>query len=137
MAILNTDTDIASLLRRSRTIGVVGLSATPHRDSHRVALYLQQQGYVIIPVNPSVCEVLGQAAFPDLQSIGHPVDIVNVFRRPEYVPAIAEAAISSGARALWLQFDTVDEDAARDASAAGLDVVLDRCIMMEHLRLIS
>ena len=137
MAILSNDTDIASLLRRSRTIAVVGLSGTPHRDSHRVARYLQQQGYGIIPVNPSVREVLGQAAFPDLQSIGHPVDIVNVFRRPEYVPAIAGAAISSGARALWLQFDTVDEDAARGASAAGLDVVLDRCIMMEHLRLIS
>ncbi|HEX7573536.1 MAG TPA: CoA-binding protein [Bacteroidota bacterium] len=137
MAILNTDTEIASLLRRSRTIAVVGLSGTPHRDSHRVALYLQQQGYMIMPVNPTVREVLGQAAFPDLESIGHPVDIVNVFRRPEYVPAIAASAISSGARALWLQFDTVDEDAAKRASAAGLDVVLDRCIMVEHRRLIS
>ncbi len=137
MAILSTDTEIASLLMRSRTIAVVGLSGTPHRDSHRVALYLQQQGYVIIPVNPLVREVLGQAAFPDLESIGHPVDIVDVFRRPQYVPAIAGAAISSGARALWLQFDTVDEDAAKGAAAAGLDVVLDRCIMVEHRRLIS
>jgi hypothetical protein len=137
MAILSTDTDIASLLRRSRTIAVVGLSGTPHRDSHRVALYLQQQGYVIIPVNPLVREVLGQPAFPDLESIGHAVDIVDVFRRPEYVPAIAGAAIRSGARALWLQFDTVDEDAAMRASAAGLDVVLDRCIMVEHRRLVS
>ena len=137
MAILSTDTDIASLLRRSRTIAVVGLSGAPHRDSHRVALYLQQQGYVIIPVNPSVREVLGQAAYPDLESIGHAADIVDVFRRPEYVPAIAGAAIRSGARALWLQFDTVDEDAANRASAAGLDVVLDRCIMVEHRRLIS
>ena len=137
MAILGTDTDIASLLRRSHTIAVVGLSGTPHRDSHRVALYLQQQGYVIIPVNPSVREVLGQPAFPDLESIGHPVDIVDVFRRPEFVPAIAAAAARSGARALWLQFDTVNEEAAESASGAGLDVVLDRCIMVEHRRLLS
>jgi predicted CoA-binding protein len=137
MAILSTDTDIASLLRRSRTIAVVGLSAAPHRDSHRVARYLQEQGYVIIPVNPSIREVLGQPAFPDLGSIGHPVDIVDVFRRPEYVPAIAGAAVSTGAGALWLQFDTVDEDAAQGASAAGLDVVLDRCLMVEHRRLIA
>jgi predicted CoA-binding protein len=137
MAILSTDTDIASLLRRSRTIGVVGLSATPHRDSHRVALYLQRQGYVIIPVNPSVKEVLGQAAFRDLESIGYAVDIVDIFRRPEYVPAIAGAAIRSGARALWMQFDTVHEDAAQRASDAGLDVVIDRCIMVEHRRLIA
>ncbi len=137
MAILGTDTDIASLLRRSRTIAVVGLSLMPHRDSHRVALYLQQQGYVIIPVNPAVREVLGQAAFPDLESIGHPVDIVDIFRRPEHVPAIAAAAVRSGARALWMQFDTVDEGAAKAASDAGVDVVLDRCIMVEHRRLIA
>jgi predicted CoA-binding protein len=137
MAILSNDTDIESLLRRSRTIAVVGLSGTPHRDSHRVALYLQKQGYVIIPVNPSVKEVLGQAAFPDLESIGHAVDIVDVFRRPEYVPAIAAAAIRSGARALWMQFDTVHEEAAKSASDAGLDVVIDRCIMVEHRRLIA
>ena len=137
MAILSTDTDIASLLRRSRTIAVVGLSGAPHRDSHRVALYLQQQGYVIIPVNPSLSEVLSQPAFPDLESIGHAVDIVNIFRRPGHVPAIAREAIRTGARALWMQFDTVDEDAAEVASAAGLDVVVDRCIMVEHRRLIS
>lgn len=137
MAILSTDADLASLLRRSRTIAVVGLSGSLLRDSHRVALYLQQQGYVIIPVNPLVREVLGQEAFPDLESIGHPVDIVDVFRRPEHVPAIAGAAVRSGARALWLQFDTVHEAAAADASGAGLDVVLDRCIMVEHRRLVG
>jgi predicted CoA-binding protein len=137
VGILSTDTDIASLLRRSRTIAVVGLSGSPQRDSHRVALYLQQQGFVIIPVNPLVREVLGQPAFPDLESIGHAVDIVDVFRRPEYVPAIAGAAIRSGARALWMQFDTVHDEAAHLASAAGLDVVLDKCIMVEHRRLIG
>jgi len=135
MAVLTTDDDIASLLRRSRTIAVVGLSASPHRDSHRVALYLQQQGYVIIPVNPSVREVLGQPAFPDLESIGYSVDIVDVFRRSEYVPGIAAAAVRSGARALWMQFNTVSIEAAALASGAGLEVVADRCIMVEHRRL--
>lgn len=135
MAILNSDAAIASLLQRSRTIAVVGLSGNPSRDSHRVAAYLLDEGYTIIPVNPFLCEVLGQKAFPDLASIGRPVDIVDVFRRPEFVPGIAEAAVRSGAGALWLQFDTVDEDAAAAASDAGLDVVLDRCIMVEHRRL--
>jgi len=135
MPILTTDTDIASLLRRSRTIAVVGLSGSPLRDSHRVALYLQEQGYEIIPVNPALTDVLGTKAFPDLESIGHPVDIVDVFRRREFVPAIAASALRTGARSLWLQFDTVDEDAAEQASRGGLDVVLDRCIMVEHRRL--
>jgi predicted CoA-binding protein len=137
MAALSTDTDIASLLRRSRTIAVVGLSGSPDRDSHRVARYLQEQGYVIFPVNPMVREVLGQQSFPDLESIGQPVDIVDVFRRPEFAPAITAAAIRSGARALWMQFDTVEAGAADIASRAGLDVVLDRCIMVEHRRLIG
>jgi hypothetical protein len=135
MPILTTDKDIDSLLRRSRTIAVVGLSGSPGRDSHRVALYLQEQGYEIIPVNPTLSEVLGAKSFPDLESIGRPVDIVDVFRRPEFVPAIAESALRSGARSLWLQFDTVDEEAAELASRGGLDVVLDRCIMVEHRRL--
>jgi hypothetical protein len=135
MPILTTDKDIASLLRRSRTIAVVGLSGSPGRDSHRVALYLQEQGYEIIPVNPTLSEVLGTKSFPDIESIGRPVDIVDVFRRPEFVPAIAESALRSGARSLWLQFDTVDEEAAELASRGGLDVVLDRCIMVEHRRL--
>jgi uncharacterized protein len=135
MAILSSDTAIASLLTRSRTIAVVGLSGSPSRDSHRVAAYLQSQGYHIIPVNPLLGEALGEKAFPDIESVGEPVDIVDVFRRPEHVRAIAEAALRCGARALWLQFDTVDLDAAEAASRGGMDVVLDRCIMVEHRRL--
>ena len=135
MPLLTTDKDIDSLLRRSRPLAVVGLSGSPGRASHRVALYLQEQGYEIIPVNPTLSEVLGAKSFPDLESIGRPVDIVDVFRRPEFVPAIAESALRSGARSLWLQFDTVDEEAAELASRGGLDVVLDRCIMVEHRRL--
>ncbi len=137
MAILRTDADLASLLRRSRTIAVVGLSRSPERDSHRAARYLQERGYVIFPVNPTVGEVLGRTAFPDLESIGHAVDIVDIFRRPEYVPAIAEAAVRAGARCLWMQFGTVNEEAAELTSGAGLDVVVDRCIMVEHRRLIG
>jgi len=135
MAILNSDAEIASLLQRSRTIAVVGLSGNPSRDSHRVAAYLQKAGYTIIPVNPYLREALGEKAYPDLGSIGYPVDIVDVFRRPEFVPAIAEAAVRAGARALWLQFDTVDAEAEAAAGRTGLDVVLDRCIMVEHRRL--
>jgi predicted CoA-binding protein len=137
MAILTSDPDLASLLRRSRTIAVVGLSGSPGRDSHRVARYLQERGYVIFPVNPALREVLGRTAFPDLESIGHAVDIVDIFRRPEHVPAIAEAAVRAGARSLWMQFDTVNVEAAELASGAGLDVVVDRCIMVEHRRLIG
>jgi predicted CoA-binding protein len=137
MPILTTDAELASLLRRSRTIAVVGLSGSPGRDSYRVARYLQERGYVIFPVNPTVREVLGRTAFPDIESIGHAVDIVDIFRRPEYVPEIAEAAVRAGARSLWMQFDTVDEKSAEAASGAGLDVVVDRCIMVEHRRLIG
>jgi predicted CoA-binding protein len=137
MAILTTDAELASLLRRSRTIAVVGLSGSPGRDSHRVARYLQERGYVIFPVNPMVREVLGRTAFPDLESIGHAVDIVDVFRRPQFVHAVAESAVRAGARSLWMQFDTVNEEAAEFASLAGLDVVVDRCIMVEHNRLIG
>ena len=134
---LDADDDIASLLRRSRTIAVVGLSGSPDRDSYRVASYLLRQGYVIIPVNPNVREVLGQKAHPDLGSIGHPVDIVDIFRRPAFVPGLTEDAIRTGARALWMQFDTVEEKAALRAAEAGLDVVVDRCIMVEHRRLLA
>jgi len=137
MPFLTTDSDIASLLRRSRTIAVVGCSANPARDSNRVAHYLIGRGFTVIPVNPMLTEVLGQKAFPDIAAIGHPVDIVDVFRRPEFVRAVADAAVAGGARALWLQFDTVDDEAAARASAAGLDVVADRCIMADHRRLLA
>ncbi|HTO93985.1 MAG TPA: CoA-binding protein [Bacteroidota bacterium] len=137
MPFLTTDADIVSLLRRSRTIAVVGCSANPGRDSHRVARYLLSRGYTVIPVNPTITEVLGLKACPDLAAIGHPVDIVDVFRRAQFVGQVADAAVATGARALWLQFDTVDEDAAARASDHGLDVVADRCIMVDHRRLLA
>ncbi|HEX9005762.1 MAG TPA: CoA-binding protein [Bacteroidota bacterium] len=134
MPLLTSDSDIDQLLRTSQTIAVVGLSANPGRDSYRVSLYMQQQGYTIIPVNPTVQEVLGARSVPDLEQIGRPVDIVDIFRRSEHVPAIVEAAIRTGARAVWTQLGIVHEEAARRAVEAGLTVVIDRCLLIEHRR---
>jgi predicted CoA-binding protein len=135
--IIDTDVELARLLREARTIAVVGLSATPSRDSYRVARYLQDHGYAIIPVNPGQKEVLGVAAVADLAAIGRPVDIVNVFRRKEFLPAIAAEAVRTGARALWMQFDTVHDLAIATADRGGMNVVADRCIMVEHRRLLA
>lgn len=137
MGILETDEEIASLLRSARTIAIVGLSGNPARDSHRVARYLLDHGYAILPVNPTVEEVLGIRSYPDLAAIGRSVDIVDVFRRPEFMPAIADAAVRGGAGSLWMQFDTCDSGAAASAAASGMKVVADRCIMVEHRRLVA
>jgi len=135
--IIDTDAGLAPLLREARTIAVVGLSDNPARDSHRVARYLLAAGYEIIPVNPGLQEVLGVPAVPDLASIGRPVDIVDVFRRKEFLPAIAAEAVRCGARTLWMQFDTADDLAVATADRGGMNVVADRCIMVEHRRLIA
>lgn len=128
---------IAEILRQSRTIAVVGLSGKPWRPSYGVAEYLQKAGYRIIPVNPNESEVLGQKAYPGLDAIPERVDIVNVFRRPEYVPEIVEAAIRIGARAIWLQEGVRHDEAAEKARQAGLEVIQDRCILKEHRRLLT
>ena len=117
-----------------KTIAVVGLSSDPARPSFGVARYLQRHGYRIIPVNPYEQIVLGERAYPGLRAVPVPVDVVNVFRRPEFVPDVAADAIAIGARALWLQFGVVHEEAALQAQAAGLAVVMDRCIKVEHAR---
>jgi predicted CoA-binding protein len=135
--IIDADVELGRLLREARTIAVVGLSANPSRDSHRVARYLRDHGYEIIPVNPGEKDVLGVAAVADLAAIGRPVDIVNVFRRKEFLPAIAAEALRTGARTLWMQFDTVHDLAVATATAGGLNVVADRCIMVEHRRLLA
>jgi len=127
--------NIAELLKTSRTIAVVGLSGKRFRPSYGVAEYMQRNGYRIIPVNPSEQSVLGEAGYPDLDSIPEPVDIVDIFRRPEFVPAIVEAAIRTRARAVWMQEGVVHDEAAARAEAAGLFVVMDRCILKEHRRL--
>jgi predicted CoA-binding protein len=128
---------IAEILRQSRTIAVVGLSGKPWRPSYGVAEYLQKAGYRIIPVNPNESEVLGEKAYPGLDAIPERVDIVNVFRRREYVPEIVEAAIRIGARAIWLQEGVRHDEAAEKARQAGLAVIQDRCILKEHRRLLS
>jgi predicted CoA-binding protein len=124
--------DAATVLRESRSIAVIGLSAKPSRPSHGVATYMQAQGYRIIPVNPHYEELLGEKCYPDLDSVPEAVDIVNIFRRPEFVPDIVEAAIRKGARAVWMQEGVVHEKAAARAREAGLDVFMDQCILKVH-----
>ena len=120
------------ILRSARTIAVVGLSTNPRRPSYGVARYLQRAGYRIIPVNPNVSEVLGERAYATLSELPGPVDVVEVFRRSEFAGAIVDEAIAIGAGAVWLQDGVVDEAAAERARAAGLDVVMDDCMMRRH-----
>ena len=127
----------ADILKSSRVVAVVGLSSNPERHSYKVASYLKEQGYRIIPVNPRENTVLGEAAYPDLSSIPGPVDVVDVFRRPEDVPAIVEQAIKIGARAVWMQEGIVSEAAAAQAREAGLLVVMDKCMFKQHRELKS
>ena len=124
------------VLTTSHSIAVVGLSPRPDRPSHQVAIFLKAHGYRVIPVNPMADEILGERCFPDLQAIGEPVDLVNVFRNPADCPEIAAQAVASGARALWLQIGVISVEAARTAAAAGLAVVMDRCTKIEHERLL-
>jgi len=123
------------ILRASRTIAVVGLSNKRFRPSYGVAEYMKRSGYRIIPVNPGHSEILGETCYPDLDSIPEPVNIVDIFRRSEYVPPIVEAAIRIGAKAIWMQEGVYHEEAARRAEAAGLVVMMDRCILKDHRRL--
>ncbi|HEY4872568.1 MAG TPA: CoA-binding protein [Candidatus Dormibacteraeota bacterium] len=123
------------ILRSAHTIAVVGLSANPQRPSHGVARYLQRAGYRIIPVNPNVTAVLGERAYATLSELPGPVDVVEVFRRSDFAGAIVDDAIAVGAGAVWLQDGVVDEAAAARARAAGLDVVMDDCMMRRHAAL--
>jgi predicted CoA-binding protein len=123
------------ILSSSRTIAVVGLSPKPNRPSYRVASYLKEQGYRIIPVNPKATEILGEVCYPDLSSIPEPVDVVDIFRRPEEVPRIVEETIKIGAKAVWMQEGVINEEAAARAKQAGLKVVMDRCMYKEHTRM--
>jgi len=125
------------LLRDCHVIAVVGLSPKADRPSFRVARYLQQAGFDIVPVNPGQSEILGRPCYPDLRSIPGPVDLVDVFRRAEETPPIARDAVAIGARGLWLQQGIVSEEAERIAREGGLAVVMDRCLMVEHQRLFS
>ena len=118
--------EIINILKRAKTIAVVGLSPNPERDSHGVAKYLKSHGYRIIPVNPMVEEVLGERSYPDLLSVPEPVDLVDVFRRPSEVMPVTEEAIKIRAPAIWFQDGVINEEAASMARQAGLTVVIDR-----------
>ena len=125
---------IRGILETARVIAVVGLSRHAWRPSNRVSGYMQAAGYRIIPVNPQEREVLGETAYATLDDVPEKIDLVNVFRRSEFVPPVVEAAMRVGAKAVWMQEEVMHEQAAQQARSAGLQVVMDRCIMQEHIR---
>jgi predicted CoA-binding protein len=135
MPLIEDDHAIERLLRSSRAIAVVGFSDKPHRDSFTIGQYLLSQGYTVYPVNPAIDSVLGMRSYPTLSSVGAPIDIVDIFRRPEFVPPIVEEAVTIGARAVWFQVGVTHPQASSYATRHGLQVVEDRCIMVEHRRL--
>ncbi|MCW5982467.1 MAG: CoA-binding protein [Bryobacteraceae bacterium] len=122
------------MLERYRTIAMVGLSANPFRPSHFAAIYMLAEGYDIIPVNPREQEILGRRCYPSLAAIPRPVEIVDIFRDPSAVPAIVDEAIAIGAKAIWMQLGVIHEEAAEKARRTGLEVVMDRCVKIEHAR---
>jgi predicted CoA-binding protein len=123
---------IYDLLKRSKTIAVVGLSDSPLRPSHGVSAYMQTHGYRIIPVNPRVKESLGEKAYASLLDVPEKIDVVNIFRRPEFVPEVVDQAIQLKVPAVWMQEDIVHEASAEKARRAGIFVVMDACILKEH-----
>lgn len=123
---------IADLLRRSKTIAVVGLSSNPMRPSHGVSAYMQSHGYRIIPVNPNIKECLGEKAYRSLLDVPEKIDIADIFRRSEFVEEVVDQAIQLKVPAIWMQEDVVHERAAEKARTAGIFVVMDRCILKEH-----
>ncbi len=131
------DEAIRSLLERIRRIAVVGLSPKPHRDSHRVARYLQERGYEIVPVYPREETILGQPVFRRVQDIPGGCDLVNIFRRTPDLPEAFADALAAHAPAIWTQFGCVDEESARKARAAGVSVIMDRCLMVDHASLLG
>ncbi len=135
--IIDNRNDIHDLLARAKVIAVVGYSDKPHRTSYRIGNYLRRAGYKVFPVNPTIKEIDGEASYPNLAAVPEPIDIVDVFRRSEYLPDIVEESIAVGAKAIWTQLGVIDEEAARRAEEAGLDVVMDRCIMVDHEQLLG
>jgi uncharacterized protein len=123
---------IERLVHESRTVAVVGLSADPSRPSAGVARYLKRAGLTIYPVNPALSSWEGLTAYKSLADVPEPIDVVDVFRRPEHAPGVAEEAVAAGAGALWLQLGVISPEAATIAAAGGLDVVMDRCLAVEH-----
>lgn len=131
---MNKKQTIDHILATTKTIAVVGFSSKSHRAGYYVPEYMQQHGYRIVPVNPNLDNVLGETAYPDLLSVPEPVDLVLIFRRSEAVPPFVEQAVEIGAKAVWMQLGIVNRDAAAKATEAGLLVVMDACILIEHKR---
>jgi uncharacterized protein len=129
--------EIADILKAYRTVAVVGLSPKPDRASHQVARYLKEHGYRIVPVRPGCKEILGETCYDSLKDIPFPVEVVDIFRNVEAIPGIVDEAIAVGAKAVWMQLGLAEPDSAKKVRAAGLQVVMDRCMKIEHARLRS
>lgn len=127
--------EIDAVLEKYEVVAVVGLSPKPERDSHKVAKYMKEHNYTIVPVNPGQKNILGEKCYPNLKAIPFPVDIVDVFRRPDAVPPIVDDAVEIGAKVIWMQLGIVHNEAAEKAREAGLEVVMDRCMKVEHMRM--
>jgi predicted CoA-binding protein len=128
---------IRALLREMKRVVVVGLSPKPQRDSHRVARYLQEHGYEVVPVYPREETILGETVYRRVRDVPGPIDLVDVFRRSEHLPAVFDDVLASPARAIWTQLGCVDEDGAARAREQGLTVVMNRCVMVDHARILG
>ena len=131
------DAQLRNILKSVHTVACVGVSSNPHKPSYGIFQYLVEAGYHMIPVNPTVPDVMGLPSYPDLTSIPQKIDVVQVFRKPEDVPPVVEQAIQAGAKVVWMQEGIVNPRAARQAEEAGLQVVMDRCMMKTHQRLLG
>jgi predicted CoA-binding protein len=136
LTIDNTDT-IRQLLREAKVIAVVGHSDKPHRTSYQIAQFLRRVGYRVYPVNPAVSQIDGEKSYASLKDIPEPIDIVNVFRRSEFLPAVVDEALSAGAKAVWAQLGVYSGEAARKADSAGLPIVMDACIKVEYNKVMA
>jgi predicted CoA-binding protein len=134
---MNDDKTMKDILLSTKTIASVGLSSNPARESYGIVRYLKSQGYRVIPVNPTADEIMWEKSYPDLESVPEKIDVVQVFRKPEDVPPVVDAAIKIGAKVVWMQEGIVNEEAAQKARDAGLQVVMDACMRATHQRLIG
>ncbi len=129
--------EIKAILERYKTVAVVGLSPKPQRDSHKVAKYLQENHYWIVPVNPGQKEILGEKCYPNLKTIPFPIDVVDIFRKPEAIPPVVDDAIHIGAKVIWMQLGLAHNQAADNARKAGLKVVMNKCMKIEHINMLK
>ena len=129
--------EIKAILQRYKTVAVVGLSPKPQRDSHKVAKYLKENYYRIVPVNPGQKEILGEKCYPNLKAIPFPIDIVDIFRKPEAIPPVVKDSIEIGAKVVWMQLGLAHNQAADKARKAGLQVVMNKCIKIEHINVLK